>query len=64
MAGTCFMGLAVHAGKAGPVQAIDSLKSLPTLFMNLMLLGIGVSWQQWIGVALSIGGAAIVGLSK
>jgi drug/metabolite transporter (DMT)-like permease len=32
--------------------------------MNMAILGIGVTWQQWIGVGLSISGAAIVGLSK
>ena len=64
LSGQCLIVMALLAGKGGPIQAIDALKSLPTLFLNLAIGGVVPTTQQWVGVALGIAGTAVVGLSK
>jgi drug/metabolite transporter (DMT)-like permease len=56
--------IALQSGKGGPIQAIDSMKTLVTLGVNMLLTGLIPTWLQWSGVGLGITGAAIVGLFK
>lgn len=54
---------ALNCGKGGPIQAIDSLKSLIPLMLNVLFRGLLPSWLQLGGVALGIMGAAVVALN-
>jgi hypothetical protein len=66
----CMMGggisitQATRFGKGGPITAIDSLKSLIPLFLNVVLHSLVPSVLQITGVALGILGATVIGLSK
>ena len=62
--GAQFLSLAVKTGKGGPIQSIDSLKSLIPLGLNIVFRGLVPSLLQITGVLLGIIGAAIVGMSK
>ena len=64
MGGTVSLTKALNCGKGGPIQAIDSLKSLIPLALNVMFRGLVPSWLQFGGVCLGILGAGVVALNK
>ena len=64
MAGNICLAKALKSGKGGPIQAIESLKSLVVLFFNIIVKGFLPTYSQYFGVALGIVGASIVGLYK
>ena len=61
--GTICLCQALQSGKGGPILAIDSLKSLPPLILNVIYVGLVPTVSQRNGVAIGIIGAIIVGLS-
>lgn len=60
MGGVYSLARAYVSGRGGPIQAIDSLKCLIPLFLNFFFYAILPTSLQFAGVALSIGGAALV----
>ena len=64
MAATVSITTALSVGKGGPIQAIDSLKSLIPLFLHVIVNGLLPSWLQLAGVGLGIAGACVVAMAK
>jgi uncharacterized membrane protein len=64
LVGTFCLTKALQTGKGGPIQALDSLKSLIPLFLNMFLVQILPTWLQVGGVALGMLGAGIISFSK
>lgn len=60
LVGTASMTQAFKTGKGGPIQAIDSLKVLVPLIMNMILLKQIPSWMQFAGMASGIAGALVI----
>jgi drug/metabolite transporter (DMT)-like permease len=64
MVGNVSLTKAIQLGKGGPVQAIESTKSLVVLGFGIIIKGYVPSYLQITGVALGIAGASIVGFYK
>ena len=64
LVGNISLTKALQSGKGGPVQAIESLKSLVVLGFGIITKGYVPTYLQITGVALGITGASIVGLYK
>ncbi len=64
MGGTVSLTKALNCGKGGPIQAIDSLKSLIPLLLNVLFRGLVPSVLQFTGVVLGIAGALVIALNK
>ena len=60
--GTASMTQAFKTGKGGPIQAIDSLKVLVPLLMNIAINGQVPNWMQGAGMICSVAGAFIISL--
>ena len=58
--GTASMTHAFKTGKGGPIQAIDSLKVLVPLLMNIILHSQVPTWMQGFGMVSGILGALII----
>ena len=58
--GTASMTHAFKTGKGGPIQAIDSLKVLVPLLMNLFLNSQVPTWMQVAGMLCGILGALVI----
>jgi drug/metabolite transporter (DMT)-like permease len=58
----CFAHALTSGGLGGPIQAIDSLKSLIPLFLHGLIGGVMPTVSQWIGVILGISGAFVIGM--
>ena len=64
LSGNIAITKALETGKGGPIMAIDNLKSLVALFMDLALQGMAPTLLQSAGVVLSIAGGVVVGFAK
>lgn len=64
MCGGIALTTALKSGKGGPINAIDSLKSLIPLFLNIIFRGLVPSLLQILGVICGIVGATIIGFDK
>ena len=64
MCGGIALTTALKCGKGGPINAIDSLKSLIPLFLNMMFRDLVPSLLQILGVIFGIIGAAVIGFNN
>ena len=58
--GTASMTQALKTGLGGPIQAIDSLKCLVTLLLDIWIKSSDPTWLQLLGIACGILGVVIV----